>query len=274
MGLDAPPVEAEKRRGFVPQASRGGLRERERGEKYQSGRRDRVGQGLNKPKKARKNKTKNEKNLIPRAACPFWLCRCSRKKRIDTGLIRRRRVAVPGAGKDDALLLRRQGQTVETRCRLYEKAACRYRHHARHAGKIDTLRFAGNPGTHVLSDSGSTTAALQSFTIWGNVYIRNQDSLIVRTQKLWWIKGTRKVESDTFVQIETVKGDILRGKGLDAVEDFSHFSFKSQVSGQFPDFKRRAESNEEFLELKKRERAPTAGLADSRGRLIRILDRK
>jgi len=49
------------------------------------------------------------------------------------------------------------------------------------------------------------------------------------------------------VQVETTKGDILRGKGLDAVEDFSHFTFKSQVSGQFPDFKRRVEANEDKI---------------------------
>ena len=113
--------------------------------------------------------------------------------------------------------------------------------------KLTLYDSLGNAHTRVLSDSGYTTPSLQSFTVWGNVYIRNQDSLIVRTQKLWWIKEKRKVESDTFVQIETPKGDIMRGKGLDAVEDFSHFTFKSQVSGQFPDFKRRAEANNDKI---------------------------
>jgi len=113
--------------------------------------------------------------------------------------------------------------------------------------KLTLYDSLGNARTRVLSDSGFTTPSLQSFSVWGNVYIRNQDSLIVRPQKLWWIKGTRKVESDTFVQIETPKGDIMRGKGLDAVEDFSRFTFKSQVSGQFPDFKRRAEANNDKI---------------------------
>lgn len=99
--------------------------------------------------------------------------------------------------------------------------------------------------TKVLADSGTTTSSLQNTTLWGNVYIRNQDSLIVRTQKLLWMKDTRKVSSDTFVQIETPKGDVLRGKGLDAVEDFSRFTFKSQVSGQFPNFKDRMEKNDD-----------------------------
>jgi LPS export ABC transporter protein LptC len=105
----------------------------------------------------------------------------------------------------------------------------------------------GNLRTKVLADSGTTTPSLESFTVWGNVYIRNQDSLIVRTQKLWLNKGKHKVESDTYVQIETPKGDVLRGKGLDATEDFSHFTFKSEVTGHFPDFKRRMENNDDKL---------------------------
>ena len=103
----------------------------------------------------------------------------------------------------------------------------------------------GNATTRVLSDSGSTDGSMESFIVWGNVFIRARDSLVIRTERLWWNKGRRKVESDTFVQIETKKGDVLRGKGLDAVEDFSIFSFKSDVSGKFPDFKERMESNEE-----------------------------
>jgi LPS export ABC transporter protein LptC len=103
----------------------------------------------------------------------------------------------------------------------------------------------GSIRTKVLADSGTTTSSIENTTLWGNVYIRNQDSLIVRTQKLFWNKETRKVSSDTFVQIETAKGDILRGKGLDAVEDFSRFTFKSQVSGKFPNFKDRMEKNDD-----------------------------
>ncbi|MCU0608345.1 MAG: LPS export ABC transporter periplasmic protein LptC [Chitinispirillaceae bacterium] len=108
--------------------------------------------------------------------------------------------------------------------------------------KLTLYDSMGTAHTRVLADSGTTTPALESFLVWGNVWIRNQDSLIVRTQKLWWVKGTHKVRSDTYVQIETVNGDILRGKGLEAVEDFSTFSFKSQVSGKFPNFKNRMET--------------------------------
>jgi LPS export ABC transporter protein LptC len=103
----------------------------------------------------------------------------------------------------------------------------------------------GNIRTRVLSDSGTTSPTMENFTVWGDVLITTKDSMRVRTQKLWWVKSTQKIESNTFVQIETKKGDILRGKGLNAVEDFSRFSFKSDVRGIFPDFKRRSETNEE-----------------------------
>jgi hypothetical protein len=88
---------------------------------------------------------------------------------------------------------------------------------------------------------------MESYWVWGDVLIRTRDSMVVRTEKLKWFKKTRKIESDTYVQIETNKGDILKGKGLDATEDFSHFSFKEDVTGAFPDFKRRMENKEESI---------------------------
>jgi LPS export ABC transporter protein LptC len=103
----------------------------------------------------------------------------------------------------------------------------------------------GHVRTKVISDSGLTSPSMENFTVWGDVLITTKDSMIVRTQKLWWVKNTHNVESNTFVQIMTKKGDVLRGKGLNAVEDFSRFSFKSDVSGKFPDFKRRVETKDE-----------------------------
>jgi LPS export ABC transporter protein LptC len=111
--------------------------------------------------------------------------------------------------------------------------------------KLTYYDSLGNVKTRVLADSGTTSSNMANFTVWGDVLITTKDSMRVRTQKMWWVKNTRKVESNTYVQIETKKGDILRGKGLNAVEDFSRFSFKSDVSGKFPDFKRRNETKDE-----------------------------
>ncbi|NLD92059.1 MAG: LPS export ABC transporter periplasmic protein LptC [Fibrobacter sp.] len=111
--------------------------------------------------------------------------------------------------------------------------------------KLTLYDSVGNIRTKVFSDSGITSPAMDNFTVWGDVLILTKDSMTVRSQKLWWKKKEQRVESNTYVQIKTKKGDILRGKGLTAVEDFSRFSFKSDVKGVFPDFKRRVESNEE-----------------------------
>lgn len=105
----------------------------------------------------------------------------------------------------------------------------------------------GKISSRVLSDSGKIGSNLQNYNVWGNVYIRTRDSMLVRTERLRWFKERRRVESDTFVQIETKKGDVLRGKGLDAAEDFSRFTFKSNVTGKFPDFQRRVESNDTIM---------------------------
>jgi LPS export ABC transporter protein LptC len=97
----------------------------------------------------------------------------------------------------------------------------------------------------IIGDSCIIKNQMESYTIWGDVYIRTRDSMEVRSHKLNWYRDRKKVLSDTFVQIVTKKGDRLRGKGLNATEDFSRFSFNSEVQGFFPDFKRRVESDEE-----------------------------
>jgi LPS export ABC transporter protein LptC len=98
--------------------------------------------------------------------------------------------------------------------------------------------------TTVVADSGTTTSTLENFTGWGNVYITTHDHMIIKTQKLFWNKNTHKVTSDTYVQIQTANGDVLRGKGLDAEEDFSRWSFRSHVTGEFPHFRDRMGSED------------------------------
>ncbi|MBD3421414.1 MAG: LPS export ABC transporter periplasmic protein LptC [Chitinivibrionales bacterium] len=106
----------------------------------------------------------------------------------------------------------------------------------------------GRPNSRVLADSGHTNDARDRFEVWGNVYVKNQDSLEVKAQRLSWSQKTRKITSNQYVQIETPKGDILRGSKLDATESFSRFSLTGDVSGKFPNFKQRAESEEGFLQ--------------------------
>ncbi|MDR2728579.1 MAG: LPS export ABC transporter periplasmic protein LptC, partial [Chitinispirillales bacterium] len=110
----------------------------------------------------------------------------------------------------------------------------------------DTL---GKPSTRIVADSGSTDSKMEKFDLWGGVFIKTEEGMTVKSEQLRWFKEKRKVTSDTYVQIETPKGDLLRGKGLDATDDFSRFSFKADVRGKFPDFKRRLEEEDDFLKF-------------------------
>ena len=105
----------------------------------------------------------------------------------------------------------------------------------------------GDTATHVLSDSGRTTEEFKHIYIWGDVIIRSQDGLIVKSQSLWWDKTSRKVGSDDFVEIQNPDGNVLRGKGLDASDSFSWWTLRENVSGEFPNFDDWGTANEDTL---------------------------
>ena len=109
---------------------------------------------------------------------------------------------------------------------------------------FDTL---GDTTTQVFSDSGRTTEEFKHIYLWGNVYIKNQEGLIVKGQSLWWDKASRKVGSDDFVEIQNPDGNVLRGKGLDANDSFSWWTLRENVSGEFPNFQERMTADEDTL---------------------------
>lgn len=111
--------------------------------------------------------------------------------------------------------------------------------------RITVYDSVGKPSTRILSDSGSSDSKMAVFELWGGVNIKNEDGMVVTGERLRWYKDARRIASDTFVQVETRKGDVLRGKGLEARDDFSRFSFNAEVQGVFPDFKRRVEEGDE-----------------------------
>ncbi|MFW6253678.1 MAG: LPS export ABC transporter periplasmic protein LptC [Chitinivibrionales bacterium] len=112
--------------------------------------------------------------------------------------------------------------------------------------KLTLYDTTGAQGSLILADSGFTTAERDSFLIWGDVYVKTNDGMVIRSESLWWNQQTAKIGSDDFVQIVTPGGDVLRGRGLDANESFTRWSLKESVTGEFPDFKRRFDEDEEF----------------------------
>jgi LPS export ABC transporter protein LptC len=112
--------------------------------------------------------------------------------------------------------------------------------------KITVFDSLGKQTSKVLSDSGMADALMQEFIVWGNVFVKAENGVRVKTQKLAWNQKTHRVTSDTYVQLITQKGDVLRGKGLDAAEDFSSWRFLHDVSGRFPNFRERVDKGGEF----------------------------
>ncbi len=94
----------------------------------------------------------------------------------------------------------------------------------------------GTVTTHVLSDSGITTEKMESFFIWGHVVITDEDGNTIRSKSLSWDKKERRLHSDDYVEIATVGGEVLRGKGFNAAEDFSWWEFHEDVTGKFTNF--------------------------------------
>jgi LPS export ABC transporter protein LptC len=100
--------------------------------------------------------------------------------------------------------------------------------------------------TRVLADSGYTSAARDSFYIWGNVYVYRGDGLEIQSESLWWDQERHRIGSSDYVKITTPRGDVMRGKGLDATETFSTWRLLASVRGEFPNFRERAGSDDGF----------------------------
>ena len=115
-----------------------------------------------------------------------------------------------------------------------------------HPVKLYVYDSLGKNTMIVLSDSGTTDGPMQMFCVWGNAYVKAENGVRVTSQRLNWNLKNHRVTSADYVQIKTLKGDVLQGKGLDAAEDFSWWKFESKVTGFFPNFRERAEQGDQF----------------------------
>jgi LPS export ABC transporter protein LptC len=113
--------------------------------------------------------------------------------------------------------------------------------------RLSFFDSTGRSGTRILADTGATNGAMEHFTIWGNVYVKTDDGQIIESQSLTWSQNAHTFTSNELVRITTPNGDVLQGRGLDANEDFSRWSLRQNVTGKFPQFKKRVESDESFL---------------------------
>jgi LPS export ABC transporter protein LptC len=112
--------------------------------------------------------------------------------------------------------------------------------------RLSVYDSLGKETSLVLSDSGTTDGPMQHFCVWGNVFVQAQNGVRVKSNILNWDLKKHLVTSDDYVQLTTRNGDVLKGRGMEAAEDFSWWKFLHNVSGRFPNFKERVESGEEF----------------------------
>jgi LPS export ABC transporter protein LptC len=148
---------------------------------------------------------------------------------------------------------------TSTMC-YYNKGKIQWKLDSRHMKRVlaDTGHVMANPVkllvfdslgkemSKVLSDSGSMDGGMQMFCVWGNVFVLSSSGMRVRSQRLFWNLKTHLITSGDYVELKTKNNDVLRGKGLEADENFTWWKFLHDVSGRFPNFKERVEKGEEF----------------------------
>lgn len=86
----------------------------------------------------------------------------------------------------------------------------------------------------VTSDSGISNAKTDSIFVWGNVKINATSGEKLSSQTLEWDKKQKLLLSNDVVEISTADGEIIRGRGFRAAEDFEWWDFDNDVSGNFP----------------------------------------
>ncbi|HUI92902.1 MAG TPA: LPS export ABC transporter periplasmic protein LptC [Chitinivibrionales bacterium] len=112
--------------------------------------------------------------------------------------------------------------------------------------KLNVFDSLGKVSSIVLSDSGYTDAAMKNFCVWGNVFVRAQNGVKVTSKRLYWNLVTHRITSADTVYLKTPKGDQLQGRGFDAMEDFSMWTFQHEVQGRFVNFKERVDKGDMF----------------------------
>jgi LPS export ABC transporter protein LptC len=84
------------------------------------------------------------------------------------------------------------------------------------------------------ADSGISNEKTDSIFVWGNVVIDAHSGEKLLAQNLEWNKKEKILTSEDFVELRSADGEIIRGRGFRAAEDFEWWDFNNEVSGNFP----------------------------------------
>ena len=84
------------------------------------------------------------------------------------------------------------------------------------------------------ADNGIANAKMDSLFVWGNVKIDATSGERLLSATLEWHKNEKLLLSEDLVEISTADGEIIRGRGFRAAENFEWWDFATEVSGNFP----------------------------------------
>ncbi|MCL1946160.1 MAG: LPS export ABC transporter periplasmic protein LptC [Chitinivibrionia bacterium] len=84
------------------------------------------------------------------------------------------------------------------------------------------------------ADSGVANERIDTLFVWGNVNIDAHSGEKLIGQTLQWRKDEKILVSDDFVELRSSDGEIIRGRGFRAAQDFEWWDFSNEVSGNFP----------------------------------------
>lgn len=97
-----------------------------------------------------------------------------------------------------------------------------------------TIRFFDSTGrvvSTVVGDSGVIRENQGHLHIYGNVVVVSEDSSRLETDYLFWNPGTRKIQTDAFVRITDLGGNVVTGWGMEADRNLGRIKILRQVSG-------------------------------------------
>jgi len=97
-----------------------------------------------------------------------------------------------------------------------------------------TIRFfdsAGQVASTVVGDSGIIRENQGHLHIYGNVIVVSEDSSRLETDYLHWNPGTRKIQTDAFVRITDIDGNVITGWGMETDRNLKRIKILKHISG-------------------------------------------
>lgn len=96
---------------------------------------------------------------------------------------------------------------------------------------IQFFDSTGGIASTVVGDSGVIRENQGHLQIYGHVVVVSQDSSRLETDYLSWNPRTRRIQTDAFVRITDIQGNVITGWGMEADRNLGRIKILRHVSG-------------------------------------------